>query len=365
MFGLDSLEPGLDNTYNKRAVQIWLFCLLILVFCMILIGGLTRLTDSGLSITDWSPIMGAVPPMSPLDWASAFEKYRKTSEFVIQNSTMTLEEFKYIFWWEWGHRQFGRIIGLVWFLGFLWLNYSTQLPRFFLVSFLFLGLLGLLQGIVGWWMVDSALDEQDSMVDVASYRLAIHLCLAVIIFSTIYLLIRLNKISTDQLFLRRAVPKNSYEEILTNILLGGFFLQVFLGALVSGIDAGQSYTDWPLMNGRIIPEDIFYLVPGYSNFFENPALVQFNHRITGYLLFILGTVLWIAGTKRVKLSNDQKYDYHYMWGFLVAQVIIGILALRNSVPIYLGIAHQLVAMLLLISILNLKFNLLKERVNIL
>ena len=359
--GKISMEPGLSNSYNRLAVQIWLFILLLLIFFMILVGGLTRLTDSGLSITDWAPIMGAFPPISLRDWMHLFNDYQKTSEFVLQNNTMTLEEFKYIFWWEWGHRQFGRLIGLVWFLGFIFLNYITSLPRFLFMSGLFLGVLGLAQAFIGWWMVKSGLNSEETMLDVASYRLAIHLSLALIIFSMVYFLIRINGAWPDEPAPKKSVDRISVEEILTNLFLGGFFVQVFLGALVSGIDAGQSYTDWPLMNGKIVPEDIFYLVPGYTNFLENPALVQFNHRLMGYLLFILGSIIWMRGIRKVNLYGDQKINYHLLFGLLSLQVIIGIFALLNSVPLYLGLAHQLVAILLLLSILNLKFNLYNER----
>ena len=355
------MESGLSNSYNRQAVQIWLFVLLILILLMILIGGLTRLTDSGLSITDWDPLMGAFPPISINDWVHLFNEYQKTSEFILQNNYMTLEEFKYIFWWEWGHRQFGRLIGLVWFLGFIFLNYITSMPRFLFISGLFLGILGLTQAFIGWWMVKSGLDLEEKVLDVASYRLAIHLSLALIIFSIIYLLIRINGTWLDQTAPKKNVGRSSVEEILTNLLLGCFFVQAFLGALVSGINAGQSYTDWPLMNGKIVPEDIFYLVPGYINFLENPALVQFNHRVMGYTLFVLGTIIWVTGIRKPNSYPVQKINYHFLFGFLSLQVIIGVLALLNSVPLYLGLAHQLVAILLLLSILNLKFNLYIER----
>ena len=355
------MEPALSNSYNRLAVQIWLFILLGLIFFMILVGGLTRLTDSGLSITDWAPLMGALPPMSLRDWTSLFNDYQKTSEFILQNNSMTLEEFKYIFWWEWGHRQFGRLIGLVWFLGFIFLNYITSMPRFLFISGVFLGVLGLAQAFIGWWMVKSGLNSEETMLDVASYRLAIHLSLALIIFSMIYLLIRINGALPNELAPKKNVDRTSGEEILVNLFLAGFFVQVFLGALVSGIDAGQSYTDWPFMNGKIVPEDIFYLVPGYTNFLENPALVQFNHRLMGYLLFILGIIIWMRGIRKVNSYPDQKIHYHLLFGLLSLQVFIGIFALLNSVPLYLGLAHQLVAILLLLSILNLKFNLYHER----
>ncbi len=343
--------------YNKAAVQIWLFILLILIFFMVLIGGLTRLTDSGLSITDWAPLMGAIPPMSEEDWIILFDRYRETSEFFLQNSSMTREEFKYIFWWEWGHRQFGRLIGLVWLLGFIWFCFVNKVPKFLIRSFLLLGILGFTQAFIGWWMVQSGLDSEKSMLDVASYRLAIHLSLALIIISVIFLLIRLNSNWPQHHSSKGILKKSSTEEILINFLLGGFFIQAFLGALVSGIDAGQSYTDWPLMNGRIVPDDIFYLVPKYLNFLENPALVQFNHRLAGYILFTLGAIIWIKGIKNINLTRYQKASYHFLFGFLSLQVFIGILALLTSVPVSLGFAHQLTAMLLLLSILNLKFEL--------
>ena len=218
----------LSNTYNRLPVQIWLSSLLVLIFFMVFIGGITRLTDSGLSITDWDPFIGIFPPISSLDWNAAFDKYKKTSEFIIQNNNMNLEEFKYIFLWEWGHRQFGRLIGLVWLLGFIWLNYIMRIPRFLFLSFLTLGFLGFIQAIIGWWMVRSGLNVEEELLDVASYRLAIHLVMALVIFSVIYLLIRLNSVFGRPSVIKKGISRNSLEEILVNIFLGGFFVQVFL-----------------------------------------------------------------------------------------------------------------------------------------
>ena len=348
-------------SYNSHAVGIWLYTLFLLVFIMVLIGGLTRLTDSGLSITDWSPVKGMFPPMSYLEWLSLFNKYKETSEFIVQNNTMTLEEFKYIFWWEWGHRQFGRLIGATWLIGIIWLSFITRIPRSLMKLFMVLGLLGSLQAVIGWWMVKSGLSEEKTMLDVASYRLAIHLSLALIILSVIYALININrswnvspKVKVDPKI------KNS-QETLTNIMLGLFFLQVFLGALVSGIDAGLSYSDWPFMNGRVIPEDIFYLNPWRLNFLENPALVQFNHRLMGYCIFVFGFVLWVRGITLGISNRKQIIKSPSLFSVLSLQVILGILAVLMSVPLILGLAHQLVAMILLLCILNLKFSLSAER----
>ncbi len=348
-------------SYNSYAVGIWLHTLFLLVFIMVIIGGLTRLTDSGLSITDWSPVMGMFPPMSSLDWLSLFNKYKETSEFIVQNNTMTLEDFKYIFWWEWGHRQFGRLIGATWLTGIIWLSCITRIPMSLMKSFVVLGLLGSLQAVIGWWMVESGLSGEKTMLDVASYRLAIHLSLALIILSVIYALIDINRGRSVTPKVKVGPEIKTSQETLTNIMLVLFFLQVFLGALVSGIDAGLSYSDWPLMNGRVIPEDLFYLNPWHLNFLENPALVQFNHRLMGYCILIFGFVLWVRGITAGSSNKAQIMKYHRLFFVLALQVILGILAVLMSVPLILGLAHQLVAMLLLLCILNLRFSLSAER----
>ncbi|RMD50181.1 MAG: heme A synthase, partial [Alphaproteobacteria bacterium] len=263
----------------RRAIRAWLMVLFALVAIMIAVGGLTRLTDSGLSITEWRPVTGAIPPLSEADWQAEFEKYKKIPEYQLQNRGMTLEEFKSIYWWEWGHRLLGRVIGLVWALGLVWFWLRRQIPPGWTGRLILPGVLGGLQGAVGWWMVSSGLTGR--MVDVASYRLAIHLGLAFVIFGVIgWMVFRLGRDEAELMQARRA--RDARMMRWGNALVALIFVQVLLGALVAGIDAGRGYIDWPLMNGQFLPDESFDYTPLWSNFFENPALVQFDHRMVGY-----------------------------------------------------------------------------------
>jgi cytochrome c oxidase assembly protein subunit 15 len=231
---------------SRKVIRFWLFALMALVILMIEVGGLTRLTDSGLSITEWRPVTGSVPPLSAAAWDTEFSKYQEIPEYQLQNQGMSLSEFKVIYWWEWGHRQLGRVIGLVWALGFVLFFITRSIPTGWTGRLLIIGLLGGFQGAVGWWMVSSGLTG--SMVDVASYRLATHLGLAFVILGFItWFVLGLGRSEGDLLKQRRA--RENWIYALATGLLGLVFLQILLGALVAGIDAGSSYIDWPLMAG--------------------------------------------------------------------------------------------------------------------
>ena len=344
-------------SYDEKFVKYWLLGLLLLLLLMILIGGLTRLTDSGLSITNWQPIIGAIPPLTKNDWVLLFEQYKLTSEFKIQNFNMSINDFKIIYWWEWGHRQFGRLIGLVWFFGLSYLLIKTRLPGFLKVSFFILGFLGLVQAFIGWWMVKSGLNNEKNLLDVASYRLAIHLNLALVITSFIFLLLKINYFFSYIGSMSISFGQFSFERFKVSLFIIFLFLQITLGALVSGIDAGKSYNEWPLMDNNFVPEDYLSLEPVYLNFIENPATVQFNHRIMGYVLFLFGLYIWIKGRFKINQYNKLKKDYNTLLLFLIIQVLVGIFAVVKSVPISLGVIHQLCAVLLLLSAINLRFNL--------
>ncbi|MBD0866209.1 MAG: COX15/CtaA family protein, partial [Rhodobacteraceae bacterium] len=288
-------QPGIIDQGRKtarRAIQIWLILLFGLVVLMILVGGLTRLTDSGLSITEWHPITGAIPPMSPEDWTREFRKYQAIDEFQLQNNRMTLDDFKVIYWWEWGHRQLGRVIGLVWAVGFFGVLLTRNIPIGWTGRLFILGVLGGLQGVIGWWMVSSGVTRGQGMLDVASYRLAMHLGLAFVILGFIaWYVFLLGHTERDLIHARRIKEQTLYG--LATGLLHFAFLQILLGALVAGLDAGRSYTDWPLMSGQFFPSHALDLQPIWRNFFENPGLVQFIHRVSGYLLLIFGLVVWV------------------------------------------------------------------------
>lgn len=356
---VDDLKPknGLQTgTIDNRPggarhwVRAWLFVLFALVVMMIAVGGLTRLTDSGLSITEWRPVTGALPPMSEAAWAVEFEKYRAIPEYQLQNKGMSLEDFQFIYWWEWGHRQLGRVIGLVWAVGFLALLGTKNIPTGWTGRLLSLGVLGGVQGAIGWWMVASGLTG--TMLDVASYRLATHLGLAFVILGLIsWYCFALGRPERDLIQARRlAEPKLAQ---LTTIMLGIAALQVLLGALVAGIDAGRSFGDWPMMAGGFLPPDPYDLTPGWRNFFENAGLVQFNHRMVGYILVAFGIFVWVRSRKSPNQAT--KRSYNLVSAVLVVQVLIGIMTVLYAAPWTWAIAHQLGAVVLIVAILRAKF----------
>jgi cytochrome c oxidase assembly protein subunit 15 len=334
----------------RGAIRRWLMVLFALVMIMIAVGGLTRLTDSGLSITEWRPLTGALPPMTEAHWLEEFEKYKQIPEFQIQNQWMQLEDFKVIYWWEWGHRQLGRVIGLVWFLGFMWFWLRRQIPAGWTRRLVFVGALGGLQGAVGWWMVSSGL--RGSMLDVASYRLATHLGLAFVILGFLaWYMFLLGRSERDLMQARRLKEAKLFG--LSTGWLHFTFLQIILGALVAGIDAGRSYTDWPLMGGQVFPPDAFILTPLWSNFFENPGLVQFVHRCSGYVLLAFGVVVWLRGRRLANRATQSAF--HWAFGALVAQVVLGIVTVMTAAPWEIAIAHQILAVAVFVLILRARF----------
>ncbi|MDA1238160.1 MAG: COX15/CtaA family protein [Proteobacteria bacterium] len=335
---------------HNRSIRTWLVGLLVLIVIMIIVGGLTRLTDSGLSITEWKPITGVLPPISTEMWELAFSKYQKIPEYTFQNIEMTLSDFKVIYYWEWGHRQLGRLIGLVWLLGFIWFFSRNIFSKSLQNKSLAIGILLIVQGTIGWWMVSSGLSGR--VLDVFSYRLGIHLTLAFIILGFIYWnILRLAVLDSHLIHSKR----NSDKKLKTFIsgILHLTFLQIFLGALVAGTDAGSTYTDWPLMAGEIFPSLAFELYPTWSNFFESQALVQFNHRIIGYLLVVASFLLWIKSRKSGNISL--KYSCNLVSTAIIFQMILGITTLLYAAPWYLAILHQFGAIVTLLVILHCRF----------
>lgn len=331
----------------RKAVRAWLWLLFALVVVMIAVGGLTRLTDSGLSITEWAPVTGAIPPLNEPDWQAEFEAYQQIPEFQLQNNQMTLGEFKSIYWWEWGHRQLGRVIGLVWAVGFVGFLVTRKIPPGWTGRLILLGALGGLQGAIGWWMVASGLGED--RLDVESYRLATHLGLAFVILGLIaWYAAHLSRTEGELIQARRA-----REPVLTSFaswLLALTFLQIILGALVAGIDAGRNYIDWPLMAGGFFPPDALAIEPVWRNFFENDATVQFMHRMTGYLLFVVGLVFFLRARK--SSLRKTRATWHAVIAMLVLQIILGIVTVMHSSPWYLAIMHQLGAVALWVFIIR-------------
>jgi len=334
----------------RGAIRVWLMLLFALVMVMIAVGGLTRLTDSGLSITEWKPVTGALPPLSDAQWLSEFEKYKQIPEYQLQNKGMTLSEFKGIVWWEWGHRQLGRFIGLVWFVGFMFFLLTKKIPVGWTGRLVFIGGLGGLQGAVGWWMVHSGLGGQ--MLDVASYRLATHLGLAFVIFGYISWFIFLLGREDRALMQHRRDREKKLFGMGTG-LMHFTFLQILLGALVAGIDAGRTYNDWPLMAGSFLPPYPFDLDPVWRNFFENAGLVQFLHRMAGYLLFVYGIVVWMRARKSA--NADTRSRYNAVMAMLVVQLVLGIVTVLYQAQMHIALTHQVGAVVLWVLVLRARF----------
>lgn len=347
--GIDARPKG-----ARAGIRLWLVALFLLVATMIAVGGLTRLTDSGLSITEWKPVSGALPPMDEATWASEFEKYRAIPEYQLQNKGMSLEEFKHIYWWEWGHRQLGRLIGLVWFVGFAGFALARAIPPGWTGRLLLPGVLGGVQGAVGWWMVSSGLTG--TMLDVASYRLALHLGLAFVILGVLaWYIFLLGRSEAELMTARRGREAKLYS--LSTGLMHFAFLQILLGALVAGIDAGRAFPTWPLMNGQLFPADAFYVpdgnggsLPVWHAFFENPGLVQFIHRMSGYLLFAFGIVVWLRGRKSSYQAT--RIAFHQVMAMLVIQMALGIATVLTVAHVHVAITHQIGAVILWVLILR-------------
>ncbi len=312
------------------AVRVWLYVLAALVVAMVIIGGATRLTDSGLSITEWRPVTGAVPPLSEEAWATEFAKYRITPQYELQNRGMSLSEFKEIYWWEWGHRFLGRLVGIVFALPLVWFLMRRELPRRMLPGLLVIFGLGALQGAIGWWMVASGLVDRTS---VAPYRLAVHLTLAFVILAALLWTARSAR-GVEPVEVPARIRAGAW------IVLGLAFLQVALGALVAGLDAGRTFTTWPLIDGGLVPpaDSLFVLRPAWTNLFENPLTAQFTHRMGAYVLF---AVALLHALDARRLGGKVARMAVLLFGVVVLQAVIGIVTLVEAAPIGLALLHQL------------------------
>ena len=307
-------------------VRAWLLVIAAMVYAMILVGGATRLTDSGLSITEWKPLLGAFPPMNAAAWGEAFEKYRTmTAQFHQMNPDMTLEGFKSIYWWEWGHRELGRTIGVVFALPLIAFWLTGRTTRALLPHLLVLFFLGGLQGLIGWWMVASGVESD--LVSVAPYRLMVHFCLALLIVSySVWLWLELGGRRPAE------TPKNAFG--WASGLLWVCTIQMALGALVAGLDAGRGYIDWPLMAGRFVPEAIGALDPWWRNITENEATAQFLHRMTAYLL------IGLAGAAAWTFRKADGAGFRVFFALTLAQATLGVVTLINAAPVNLSLIHQ-------------------------
>lgn len=335
-----SLSARLDDATariasDRKAIRLWLYAICVLIFAMIVVGGATRLTDSGLSITEWKPIHGVIPPLSVAEWEEELEKYRQIPEYQLINKGMSLEEFKFIFWWEWGHRLLGRIIGLAFFVPLVWFWWRGRIEKWLLPWLVGGFVLGGMQGVVGWWMVVSGLAER---VDVSQYRLATHLTLACLIF--IYLFALARYLALIPAKRTSASPQTSRPFSGTaKLLLALLVLQIFLGGLVAGLKAGLSFNTWPLMDGEFIPSGLWTMAPAWINHFENVLTVQFQHRMTAYL--IVGFALWAMwAVYRREAARHLRGAAHAVVAVLFVQMVIGIGTLLGHVPFWLALSHQ-------------------------
>jgi len=331
-----------SSSKNYMGVSIWLFILTIMSFLMIIIGGLTRLTESGLSMVDWRPIMGTIPPLTHLAWLDAFNNYRATPEFQIVNKLMSLDEFKYIFWWEWFHRFFARCIGIVFILPFIyfWLKNKISKKLYFILIIVFI--FGLFQAIVGWWMVISGLTNNPY---VSAYRLTFHLFNALIIFCILFWT-SLSSLS------KKDIVKNTNMFVNKIFHLGLFFvfITIISGGFMAGTNSGQSFNTFPLMNGQFIPEGYFFKEYGWLNSFENSIAINFNHRWLASFTFILilSTSLYLLFSKKYR---SDKFSLILVMVTISLQFLLGVLTLIYKVPISLASMHQTNSVLLLASLL--------------
>ena len=330
----------LKNKKYHNFFLIWLVGLLTLIGLMIIVGGLTRLTESGLSITKWELFKGVLPPLSSAEWENYFLQYKEIPQFILLNFNMSLDEFKVIFLWEYYHRLLGRIIGLFFIIPFFFLIFKDVLNKSLIINLSFIFILILFQGLIGWYMVESGLTNN---VSVSHYRLAFHLFTAFIIFSSLFWIFLNYYTKQNKNFLQM----NS-NFLFLKILLFLIFSQIIIGALVSGLDAGKIYQTWPLMNGKYFPDDY-----SFANFFNlnNPSFVQFVHRNVAYLIFFLAIYLgiFIYKNKEVKMYNL----YLIFFLFIIFQVVLGISILFSDLNIYFASLHQFSSILLLVCSLNL------------
>jgi len=340
MTASNTLQDSYDQASQyDRQIAIWLLVICALIFVMVVLGGVTRLTHSGLSMTDWKPITGWLPPLSDQAWMAEFERYKQFPEYKKVNFGIDLAGFKSIFWFEFSHRVLGRSIGMVYlipFLYFLWRKRvsGALMPKLWLMFFL-----GGLQGAMGWWMVSSGLVDRP---DVSHYRLTAHLGLAIVIYAY-GLWIAMALLKPAATHLRDRIQK-FYRAAL--ILVAAIFVVILSGGLVAGLDAGFAYNTFPTMNGQWIPDDIAMMSPWFVNIFENTITVQFDHRWLAIATATGAVIFWLRAT-RIDLSTNARVVIHLLLVAVVLQITLGIVTLVNVVPVSVAAAHQAGALLLL------------------
>jgi cytochrome c oxidase assembly protein subunit 15 len=335
---MNSPLAGRDRLLRNRAlVRGWLYVALVVIFAVVVVGGATRLTESGLSITEWKPIHGIIPPLSEAEWQEEFIKYQQIPQFKELNADMDLAGFKRIFWWEWAHRLLARWTGVIFFaLPFVFFWATRRLERGLAPKLAGIFLLGGLQGVIGWLMVASGLSGRTS---VNPAWLAVHLTVASIIFASTMLVAR-------GLAPHSAAPADRATQRFAGVLILLILFQIFLGGLVAGLDAGLSYNTWPLMDGSIIPGDLFIIEPVWRNLVENPKTVQFVHRLGAYI--VLGAALWhMIATRRAQPRTTHARRALILFHLLLLQAAVGVATLLTQVNLHAALTHQGLALVAL------------------
>lgn len=321
---------------DRALVRAWLYVVLLAIFALVLVGGGTRLTDSGLSITEWQPIHGVIPPLSDSEWQEEFQKYQQIPEYSQINAGMDLAGFKRIFWWEWAHRILARGVGVIFAIPLLLFWLAGRIERGLMPKLAGILVLGGIQGAIGWWMVASGLTER---TDVSQYRLATHLTIAAIIFTATMVVAR-------GLAPHSGRPADARTQSFAGVLVILTLVQIYLGGLVAGLDAGLSYNTWPLMDGALLPGDMFILEPFWRNFFENPKTVQFVHRVGAYVILL--AVLWhLIQTQSREPGTTHARRAWVLFGLVLLQAAVGIVTLLTQVHLHAAILHQGLALIVL------------------
>ncbi|WP_279477983.1 COX15/CtaA family protein [Aureimonas sp. SK2] len=330
-----ALSPRIAD--NRRAIRIWLYVIAAMVMALVVVGGATRLTESGLSITEWKPIHGVVPPLSAAEWQEEFDLYRQIPQYQQINRGMSLSDFKTIYWWEWSHRFLARAVGVAFALPLLFFWVTGRIEPWLKPRLVGLLALGGFQGGIGWWMVASGLVER---TDVSQYRLAVHLTIACIILTATLWIARglVNRPTA------RAPTEHSY--LVGLLLVGMVLVQIYLGGLVAGLNAGLAYNTWPLMDGQVVPANLLAMTPAWRNFFENPMTVQFVHRLGAYMLLAVAIAHAIAA-HRIAPGTHHARGARWLAAAVLAQAAIGITTLLLHVPIDAALMHQAGALVVL------------------
>lgn len=330
----------MDDTSAKKLISLWLISACLLVLAMVVVGGVTRLTNSGLSMVDWKPLLGIIPPLNQEQWLEVYGRYKLFPEYKLLNTQMTLDEFKFIFYWEYAHRLLGRAIGVVFAVPFLFFLSRRILSRRFILLFLGAFILGGLQGLMGWYMVKSGLID---VPHVSHYRLAAHLLLAFIIFA--YLVWLLLLLHPKALFTRPHSPTTVAPTGWIPPLLILFVVQIIIGAFTAGKKAGYGFNTFPLMNNMLVPDGLLHLTPVWLNVLENNITIQFAHRWLGVFTCLYVIIAWLLVRKRTT-QHSQNVGLNLLLVTTSIQFVLGIATLVLVIPITLAVLHQLVAALL-------------------